>query len=255
MAAIAPAAAKPLGSHDAPPKSMKLILMLTSLALFCAGIPAAVAAAEGEDDYHPLEVGLVWTADVTTTAPSGKVTRGTATREIIGTKEIDGKTYFVSVTSAQNVPGIKTFTTYQRKQPDGIYAIRESDPEKKEFLEMPLPLVLGKIWDIPAEKGKLNFHVEGLETAQLGATSHKNCFKIAYRSDVFDFSSSYYLAPGIGNIMEQMKVGGGTMIFKHKSLVKKDDIGSGSGTETGASTDTSTNSTSTSAPETPAAPK
>jgi hypothetical protein len=244
MAAIAPTAAKPLGSHDAPPKSMKLILMLASLALFCAGIPTAAAAAEGEDDYHPLEVGLVWTADVTTTAPSGKVIRGIATREITGTKDIDGKTYFISVTTARNVPGITTFTTYQRKQPDGIYSIRESDPEKKEFLEMPLPLILGKTWDIPAEKGKLNFHVENLETVQVGTTSHKNCFKISYRSDAFDFSSSYYAAPGIGNVMEQMKVGGGSMVFTHKSLVKKD----GSGTET-------TISTSASAPETPVAPK
>lgn len=222
---------------------MKLILMLASLTLFCAGFPAAAAAAEGEDDYHPLEVGLVWTADVTTTAPSGKVIRGTATREITGTKEIDGKTYFISVTSAQNVPGFQAFTTYQRKQPDGIYAIRESDPEKKEYLEMPLPLVLGKTWDMPAEKGKLNFHVENLETVQVGATNHRNCFKISYRSDAFDFSSTYYLAPGIGNIMEQMKVGAGSMIFTHKALVKKD---SATGTETTISAST---------PETPAAPK
>lgn len=251
MAAIAPTAAKPLGSHDAPPKSMKLILMLASLALFCAGFPATAAAAEGEDDYHPLEVGLVWTADVATTAPSGKVIRGTATREITGTKEIGGKTYFISVTSAQNVPGIKTFTTYQRKEPDGIYSIRESDPEQKEFLEMPLPLILGKTWDIPAEKGKLNFHVEGLDTAQVGAASYKNCFKIAYRSDAFDFSSFYYAAPGIGNIMEQMKVGGGTMVFRHKSLVKKD---SSTGIETTISPSPSPSS-SPSIPETPAVPK
>lgn len=244
MAAIAPTAAKPLGSHDVPPKSMKLILMLTSLALFCCGIPAA-AVAEGEDDYQPLEVGLVWTADVTTIAPSGKVIRGTATREITGTKEIDGKTYFISVTTAKNVPGIQAFTTYQRKQPDGIYSIRESDPDQKEFLEMPLPLILGKSWDIPAEKGKLNFHVEGLETVQVGTNSHKNCFKISYHSDAFDFSSYYYAAPGIGNVMEQMKVAGGSIVFTHKALVKKDST---TGTET-------TISTSTAAPETPAATK
>ncbi|QIF05818.1 hypothetical protein [Roseimicrobium sp. ORNL1] len=228
---------------------MKLILMLASLALFCAGIPATASAAEGEEDYQPLEVGLVWTADVTTTAPSGKVLRGIATREIIGTKEIDGKTYFISVTNAKNVPGITTFTTYQRKQPDGIYTIRESDPEKKEFLEMPLPLVLGKLWDIPAEKGKLTFHIENLEAVQVGTTSHKNCFKISYRSDAFEFSSTYYLAPGIGNVMEQMKVGSGTMVFSHKSLVKKD---SGTGTETTISPTTSTGTTT---PETPAVPK
>lgn len=201
---------------------MKSILTLLILVM-CIGCPArAQAPEEGSNLYFPLEVGLVWTADVVAESPKGGRIDGTAIREITGTKEIGGKTYFVMKTSIEGIPGFGTVITFRRQQADGIYFISESDPEKKEYLEMPLPPTVGKTWEVPVASGKFVHRIESVEAATVGGTKYEKCLKVSYRSDFMDFSSYYHAAPGIGNVMETMSMGGDKLVFTHKALVKKE---------------------------------
>jgi hypothetical protein len=148
--------------------------------------------------------------------------QGTGIREITGTKEVGGKTYVVMKTTIEGIPGFGTFITYRRQQADGIYFISESDPKKQEFLEMPLPPTVGKSWEVRVAAGKFLHRIEAVEAATVGETTHEKCLKVSYRSDTMDFSSYYHAAPGIGNVMETMSLGGGKIVFTHKALVKKE---------------------------------
>jgi hypothetical protein len=201
---------------------MKSTLTLLIFSL-CFAIPSPSRGAEEVSNvYFPLEVGLVWTADVVATSPKGERMQGTGTREITGTKEVGGKTYVVMKTTIEGIPGFGTFVTYRRQQADGIYYIAESDPEKKEYLEMPLPPAVGKSWEVPVASGKFLYRIEAVEAATVGETKYEKCLKVSYRSDTINFSSYYHAAPGIGNVTETMSLSGGRIVFTHKALVKRE---------------------------------
>ncbi|MCE9608807.1 MAG: hypothetical protein K8R23_01130 [Chthoniobacter sp.] len=190
-----------------------LLINFTCLLLATAGHAA-------EETYNPLAKGLRWVADVVMTTADGKTTKGTATREIPGTEVINEKTYFICNTTVEGIPGFKPFTTYRRKGPEGEFAINAADPKKQENLEFPLPLAVGKTWEVPGEKGKVLFKVEGSESVKVGAKQYEKCFKISYASESGDFKSTLYLAPNIGNVTETMKIGGTTLVFSHRTLTK-----------------------------------
>lgn len=188
------------------------------ISLACLLLAAAGNAAE--ETYNPLAKGMRWVADVVMTSADGKVSKGTATREIPGTEVVNEKTYFICNTTVEGIPGFKPFTTYRRKGPEGEFAFNAADPKKQENLEFPLPLAVGKTWDVPGERGKLLFRVEALESVKVGTKQYEKCFKISYGSESGDFKSVLYLAPNVGNVTETMHVGGTTLVFSHRTLTK-----------------------------------
>ena len=181
----------------------------------------SAAAARAQDDvYSPLAVGLRWIADVTMTTPEGKKVQGTAIREITGTEVIRGKTYFVSSTSVEGIPGFKAFKTYRRKTPQGECAISGSDPRKQEYLDTPFPLAVGKSWEVPGAEGRILFKVDAFVAITIGNARYDKCFKISSRSEDAAYSSVFHLAPNIGNVTETTKLGGTTLVFVHRALTR-----------------------------------
>lgn len=190
-----------------------LLLLLTVLAF------SSPSSARAEDvDYSPLEVGLVWTADVKATAADGRTLLGTAKREITGTENIRGKSYFVTRTTVEGIPGFHPFITYRRKDKDGVYSIKEDDPSRTEVLETPLPLVKGRAWEISSSEGATQHRVEGIESVTLRGVVFANCVRITSRAANQSYTSEYYLAPGIGNVTETIRSGEVILVFVHTDL-------------------------------------
>jgi hypothetical protein len=141
------------------------------------------------------------------------------TREITGTEVIDGKSYFTTVTRVEGIAILKPFTTYRRKTTEGILCISASDPEKLEYLECPLPLQLGKTWEILSNQGKMFNKIEAQEPITVGNIIYDKCFKVTYRTENYPYSGYYYLAPNVGNVKEFMKLGEATFVFTLRSFI------------------------------------
>src|SRR5689334_2059569 len=180
---------------------------------------AVARLSAAEDRYNPLSVGLRWEAAVELTTPDGEVIQGTAVREITGTEEISGRTYFKSVTRLSGIPGLSQFTTYRRRAKDGIYAINGFDAKRREYLETGLPLAVGKTWTAkPSEHETMEFKVERQEKVQVNGRTHDECLKVVYHSSGAAPSGHFYLAPGSGNVSETLEQGGATYRFTLKQL-------------------------------------
>ena len=190
-------------------------VMKTTLA-FQFLLACLLSSARADDDIHnPIKVGMRWDASVAITVPDGSIVRGSARREITGTKVIDGKTYYVSATRFTGIRGWTEMTTYRRKTPEGIFAIRASDPNMEEYLETALPLVAGKTWKWNRKSGeKTVFTIGPPETVMVGEQKYTNCFKIAFRSDAPFPTGHFYLAPNVGNVSESFSQGPVSVQFK-----------------------------------------
>ncbi len=108
-------------------RSAFLLLVCSSLLLLAScdkpahQIPAPVSGTElivsdaAGDDYVPLALGQRRVAAVEMIAADGTTTRGRIVREVVGTEDIDGRTYFKEVATVTSVPFLNDFTTYRRK--------------------------------------------------------------------------------------------------------------------------------------------
>lgn len=192
-------------------------------ALVCAAmlVCGLAAAHAGEDLYNPLAVGLVWTGDVVATSADGRSLQGKMTREITGTRVIEGKTYFTMETRVEGIPGMKSFTTYRRHGEDGVYAISAADPKLAEFMESPRVMTPGRVWEVPMPQGKMIFRVEGIEPVTVGEVTYKDCCKVSYRSDTLPFRSAFYLARNVGSVTETIKSGDATIVFLLRSFTRR----------------------------------
>ncbi len=191
------------------------------LYIFIAHLAGATALAL-DDEHDPLAVGLHWEASVELKFPDGKTVNGTATREITGTAIIDGKTYFKSETHFIGIRGIPSTTTYRRKADDGTYAFQGSDPTKREYLETSYPLAVGKTWTSQfSDTLNTVFTVESEETVTVDGQKYEKCLKVKYISTGTAPSGHFYLAPGVGNVMETFQVGDLTIYILLKSFSQK----------------------------------
>jgi hypothetical protein len=204
--------------HEGTPACLPVKLPLSCLRILCT-VVLWFASARADDVYHPLAVGLRWNVDVIMTTPDGKSVESKGTREITGTEVIDGKSYFTTVTRFDGIPLLKPFTSYRRRTAEGILSISASDPEKLEYLECPLPVQIGKTWEIRSNQGKMFNKIEEAEPIVVGNVRYDKCFKVSYRTDNYPYSGYYYLAPNIGNAKEFMKLGEATFVFTLRTLV------------------------------------
>ena len=148
---------------------------------------------------------------------AGRVLHGTMTREITGTTNITGKSYFVSATRFTGLPGMDPFTTYRRKAADGIYAINGFDPQQREYLETALPLAVGKKWTAVTDD-KTVITVDAQEDISVGGQKYEKCLKIVSRADGRSPGGTSYLVPNVGTVRDTSKQGGATFEFTLKSF-------------------------------------
>ncbi len=172
---------------------------LLAVVILFAGLATLLAARPDDDLYEPLAVGLRWEFSVEITSPSGEVRNGSAVREIIGTRTIGERSYFVSVTRYGDLPGFAPLVTYLRKAADGIYAL--DDAEGAEYRETALPLTVGQRWTV-GTVGRGHFHVEKAESIVVAGQSYENCLKVVFQSERGTSRGAYYLAAGIGIVLD-----------------------------------------------------
>jgi hypothetical protein len=131
-------------------------------------------------DYVPLAVGQRRVAAIEMIAGGGTTTRGRIVREVVGTEELGGRTYFKEVATVTGVPGLDDFTTYRRKAADGSYLILADDAARKEMLETPLPLKVGAEWTMENERGKVSYRVVAQGSVTAGGKNYEGCYRINY---------------------------------------------------------------------------
>jgi hypothetical protein len=184
----------------------------TTLFAFLLALALPAVAAE-QDLYNPLSVGLRWDVDVEIMPPGGIPVHGTATREITSTTKIDHYIYFIVRTTFADLPNMKEMTMYRRKSARGIFAIQSLDKDRQEHLEAPLPLDVGQSWQTTIGNMVLISTVESKEAVTVGDKTYKDCIKISSKSGDGKFTSVYFQAPDVGNVLETTKVGDTTYKF------------------------------------------
>jgi hypothetical protein len=129
------------------------------------------------DDYLPLEVGNYWQLDYTDK------------EEIIGTKIINNKTYFILVSLND--------TTYLRKENDKIFAIENMADESIKF---DLSANVHDTWKYDLYNVTL---VSKTDSITINNYKIYNCYQFYFDVPIMvDEEHSIWLAPGIGFIQE-----------------------------------------------------
>jgi hypothetical protein len=131
------------------------------------------------NEYLPLEVGNYWILDY-----SGK-------KEIIGTKTINNKTYFILLYQGDS--------SYFRIENDKVYAIENS--EMKESVKFDLSAHVNETWNYDSWTVKL---LSRSDTITINNKKIANCYRFYFDVPLLsDEEHSISLAPGIGFIQEQ----------------------------------------------------
>lgn len=158
-------------------KTFILLITLSVITIFfqsCKKEPAKIILT---DDYMPLEVGNFWQFD------------NSVKEEIIGTKIINNKTYFILA--------YQNDTAYYRSENNKIYVIENN---MSESLKFDLTARVNDTW-------KYNSYNVTLSSRSDSVTinSHKiyNCLRFYFDIPVYvDDEYSIWLAPGIGFIQQ-----------------------------------------------------
>jgi hypothetical protein len=187
---------------------------------YCALLAVSLfpVAPRADDDYNPLTIGLRWEASVEWVGPDGTIARGRLVREIVGTERISGQVYFKSVTRHVGLRGLTDFTMYRRKAADGIYAIDAADPQKREYLETALPLTIGRKWTMARYGTRITHTVEAMETLSVAGRKFERCLKVTSRWEGTPAKGYFYLAPGVGNVLEVIDLGESRLKYTLESI-------------------------------------
>ena len=173
--------------------------LLSALTILIA-LTSTLFASEITQNYHPLRKGLKWEESYTTLGYTQ--VSATINTRITGKETINGKEYWKVVSVPSGMPGSEPTTNYLRKAKDGIHVIYDSDPKKQDVLDFPLPIKIGKTWEISFPKGHAQNTITSIETVELPNRSYKDCIKMTsvgtYDSEQFE--STIYFAPNIGSI-------------------------------------------------------
>ena len=160
---------------------MKLIKVLS---LFVIELIFVLSCKKNDDTisltnkYLPLEIGNYWQLDYL------------EKREIINTKEIGGKIYYL-IQSGND-------TDYYRIENDKVYVIAYDDNESVKFN---LSANVNDTWNYNSYKVKL---ISKTDTIIVNDTKFVNCFQFYYDiPGMVDEEHSIWLAPNIGFVQEQ----------------------------------------------------
>lgn len=200
---------------------MKAFLSL--LALIGMNVLSLKADTVDTSDYIPMAKGMKWEALVEIERTNDRLFKATGVREILGTKTINGKDYFeerIVITGGPNWPAN---INLQRKDEKGVYSLVKSETQYKEVLEIPLPLKVGNTWQVDKgpDLGVSHYKVLSQLNVKIEDQEYKNCFQIELTNPTKKQTSTFYLAKGIGTIMEVLKLEGLTLTFIHRSFTKE----------------------------------
>ena len=177
---------------------------LTALLASCMG--------QNELDYHPMSVGSKWEYLGKMKRGPGEIISVKSTGLIEGKETINGKEYYKLVTVYEGASGFPPKTvSYLRKTEDGIYLLAGEQKDKPELLSAPLPLKVGKTWELathsPTVKGE--YRVEGIETVSLNDEKYTDCLKIYLQQETNGVKGGRidYIAPNIGVIKQFVTFG------------------------------------------------
>jgi hypothetical protein len=128
--------------------------------------------------YLPLEIGNYWQLDYSTK------------REIVGTKMIDGKNYYMIQ--------YEDDTAYYRIENDKVYVM---EYESNESVKFKLSANVNDTWNYNSYKVKL---ISKTDTIIVNDTKFVNCLQFYYDvPGMVDEEHSIWLAPNIGFVQEQ----------------------------------------------------
>lgn len=167
---------------------------------------------QNEADYHPMAVGSRWEYSGEMRYGSGEVFRVKSVGSIQDTEVINGEEYYKLTTTYEGSPGMPPQTvSYLRKADNGIYLIPEDQKDKPPLLSTPLPLRVGKTWQLqshsPGVKG--SYRVEGRETVALPGKTYEDCLKIYLQQEKDGIRGERldYVAPNIGIVKQLVTFG------------------------------------------------
>jgi hypothetical protein len=167
---------------------------------------------ENELDYYPMSIGFEWEYVGKMKRGPGNIISVKSTGRIEGKETINGKEYYKLVTVYKGAPGFPPKTvSYLRKTKDGIYLLAGEQKDKPELLSSPLPLKVGKTWNLATHsstvKGK--YRVEGIETVSLNDKTYEECLKIYLQQETDGVKGERidYVAPDIGVIKQLVTFG------------------------------------------------
>jgi hypothetical protein len=142
------------------------------------------------------------------------------TQEVRGTREIDGRTYGVLLTSFSDGV-INDDPTYYREDDSGVYS---GDPDHaRETLFLPSPTRSDTEWTVESPRWVTRYSASSISEVEVEGRTYRNCLHVITESQSRNragsvFRSTAWYAPGIGNIkVEGTSPSGGstTVLVKH----------------------------------------
>lgn len=191
----------------------------TARALALALFIALTAGCSGNPDgaeYFWASTGARRTYDVKMLIPLAGVVEGVMIVREDGTSEIDGQTYYKTVTSFDGIPGAQPEVSWARLGSDGIYSQKSEDPTSPETLEIPLPPEIGKKWSYSQDDLRMEMEVAAVEDFDTAEKTYKRCLRIVGNGTKAGdrVKAVSYYAPRVGLVKMSMEGTGFLMELK-----------------------------------------
>jgi hypothetical protein len=189
-------------------RAIALIVLIT-LTVGCAGRPDGA-------EYFWVSTGSRRTYDVKMFIPLAKVVEGTMIVREDGKSEIDGQSYYKTVTTFDGIPGAEPEVSYARLARDGIYSRKSKDPTSAETLEIPLPLEIGRKWSYSQDDLRMEMEIAAVEDFDTAEKTYKRCLRITGNGTkaAYRIKAVLYYAPKFGLVKMSMEGSGVLMELK-----------------------------------------
>jgi hypothetical protein len=163
-------------------------------------------AQEGEVYFPKVDKGAQWEYLVKLMTPKGQVIDGRLVVQVEGFETIAGNKYQKNVSTVTGVSGSKPQATYTRRTEKGIFRLEGNG---QEYLATPFPVSVGSTWKTQSPEGEIQFMADKTEKMTVLNKEYENALKVSFHGEK---KSSHiegytYFAPGVGEIMTNMKVG------------------------------------------------
>jgi hypothetical protein len=159
----------------------------------------------GQTEYLPLNVGDEWTMDVMMTSAKGVIQKFKAHRKMMAEVVKDGKTYLCSTTWIEGGPlQHQRYDDFYRKDAKGLYSIVKDWKERKEQLEIPLPMKPSNSWKMEKNGIALIGSVVGFETVIIGERIYDKCIHIMTKTADDECRQDFWRFPRMGTVKSEI---------------------------------------------------
>jgi hypothetical protein len=152
--------------------------------------------------FVPLEDGLKLVYDLDYVTGLGNVQHAEAIQRVDGKKNIGGKDYFRVLMVIKGMPGWEPEVIYQRMADDGLHEVRYVDGKPVEYLQLPVPLKVGRTWQTDMAKINVSCRVDAHEPAILPEKTYEDAYKVSCagsRGPLY-FKNYTYWVEGVGTV-------------------------------------------------------